>query len=74
MYTKYSKLALISFSFKNGDVFIITDSFERADIKFCRMTQEGFTVGLIRVGDKVKKYKLIDFRGRDEVKKDINSK
>lgn len=41
---------------------------------FCRMTQEGFTVGLIRVGDNVKKYKLIDFRGRDEVKKDINSK
>lgn len=33
MYTKYSKLALISFSFKNGDVFIITDSLERADIK-----------------------------------------
>lgn len=32
-YTKYSKLALISFSFKNGDVFIITDSLERAYIK-----------------------------------------
>lgn len=36
------------------------------------MTQEGFTVGLIRVGDNIKKYKLIDFRGRDEVKKDKN--
>lgn len=34
------------------------------------MTQEGFTVGLIRVGDNIKKYKLIDFRGRDEVKKE----
>ncbi|XP_062614448.1 E3 ubiquitin-protein ligase RNF8-like [Saccostrea cucullata] len=31
------------------------------------MTQEGFTIGLIRVGDNVKKYKLIDFRGKDEI-------
>ena len=32
------------------------------------MTEEGFTVGLIRVGDNVKKHKLLDLRGKDEVK------
>ncbi|XP_056020387.1 E3 ubiquitin-protein ligase RNF8-like [Ostrea edulis] len=31
------------------------------------MTQESYTVGLIRVGDNVKKYKLIDFREKNEV-------